>query len=85
MYWNFAIIIEWSIHFAGSDYINRPYSVTFTSGVTKIPFKVSIPDDDIFEGNEYFILAIDSSSLPSGIIAADPSEAVVVILDGDDG
>ena len=51
----------------------------------KVSFRVSIVDDDKFEGNEYFNLTIDSSSLPSGVIVAYPSETSVVISDGDDG
>lgn len=78
-------IIKWLIYITGEDYEFRSYSLTFSSNVNHSPFKISIIDDKIFEGNEYFTVSIDSSSLPSGVIVADPSEASVVILDGDDG
>ena len=45
-------------------------------------FNVSINDDDMFEGNENFTLAIDVS-LPTGIMVGDPRQATVIIVDDD--
>ena len=69
----------------GVDYESRPYTITFPAGVTKIPFKVPITDDNIFEGNEYFILTIDSSSLSNNVTLGSPSQVIVNISDSNDG
>ena len=37
----------------------------------------------ILEGNENFMLTINSSSLPSDISVGDPGEATVIIVDND--
>ena len=65
------------------DYDPRPFSITFIASVTVIPLKVSIIDDDTYEGTENFSVSIDSSSLPSNIIVFHPT-VVVVISDGHD-
>jgi len=67
----------------GVDYNSGPYTVTFPAGMTRVPFDVPIIDDNTFEGNETFMLTIDSSSLPSYITAGDPDEATVTIVDDD--
>jgi len=69
----------------GLDYESRPYTITFSAGITRIPFKVLIKDDDIFEGNEYFNLTIDSSSLSNNVTVANPSQVIVNISDSNDG
>ena len=48
-------------------------------------FYVAITDDHLLEGNEYFILVIDSSSLISGITVGNLDKATVTIVDEDDG
>ena len=67
------------------DYVVRPFSLTFTSGVTAIPLKVEIIDDDIFEGDEHFFLTIDSSALPNNVITGDHNEFIVILSDFQDG
>ena len=42
-------------------------------------FDVQVIADDVLEGNENFTLDIIDSSLPSGITASNPSQAIVVI------
>ena len=49
--------------------------------MTSVSFDVTINDDNIFEGDEDFILAIDPSSLPHGAVVGD--DATVTILDND--
>ena len=51
--------------------------------MTSVPFNVSINDDDISEGNENFMLTVNPSSLPSGIINGNPGQATVTIVDND--
>jgi len=68
----------------GDDYGSGPFSVTFPPGVTTAFFYVAITDDHLLEGNEYFILVIDSSSLISGVTAGSLDKATVTIVDNDD-
>ena len=51
--------------------------------MTSVPFDISINDDDVLEGNENFIITIDPSSLPTGVIVGDPGQATVTIMDDD--
>ena len=65
----------------GVDYTSGPYTVTFPARQTTATFEVPITDDNTFEGNETFMLTIDSSSLPTGLTSADPDEATVTIFE----
>ena len=65
------------------DYDSGPYTVTFPAGETRIPFNVTINDDDIYEGNETFMLTIDETSLPGGVVRGNPGQATVTIVDDD--
>ena len=66
-----------------TDYEPMPYSILFPAGIKVNGFKIEIIDDNIFEDTESFSVVIDSSSLPSGVGVAYPSEASVLILDDD--
>ena len=65
------------------DYGAGPYTVTFSAGVTSVPFSVTINDDNILESNENFVLTINTLSLPSGVTVSDPSQATVTIVNDD--
>ena len=65
------------------DYTSGPYTVTIPAGQTTATFNVPITDDMILEGDEDFMLTIDSSSLPNGVTRGDPGEATVTIEDDD--
>ena len=65
----------------GVDYNSGPYTVIFPAGDTNVTLNISIIDDEISEGNEYFNLTIDSSSLPSKIGINDAAQVVVTIVD----
>ena len=65
----------------GVDYNSGPYDVTFSAGMTRLTFDISIMDDNIYEGNELFMLAIMSSPLPSRVSLGSPSMATVTIVD----
>ena len=65
------------------DYTSGPYNVTFPAGQTRIPFDVPITDDMILEGNENFMLTINETSLPVGVMRGTPGEATVTIVDDD--
>ena len=58
-----------------------PYSVMFPPGMTSVPLNIPIYDDDIFEGQRFFILTIISSSLPTGVVSGYPNHAGVSIVD----
>ena len=64
------------------DYTSGPYSVTFPAGVTSVPFNITINNDNVFEDNENFTLTINSS-LPTGVMAGNPGQATVTIVDND--
>ena len=53
---------------------------TVDANKTSFSFDVSLIDDDIFEGNENFILSI-RTSLP--IMAVEPIQTTVTIVDDD--
>ena len=65
----------------GDDYASGPYSVTFPAGVTRAFLYISITDDNLLEGNEYFTVMIDSSSLISGVDVGFLDQVTVTILD----
>ena len=65
------------------DYASGPYTVMFSANMMRMSFDISINDDQIFEPNENFFLAINTSTLPVGFFAVDPSEAIVTIVDDD--
>ena len=67
----------------GEDYTVGPFTVEFSSEVLRVPFSVSIINDNILEGNETFNLIINPSSLPSEVTVTNPSQATVVIVDDD--
>ena len=64
------------------DYTSGPYSVTFPAGVTSVLFNISINDDNIVEDNETFMLTINSS-LATGVMVGNPSQATMTIVDND--
>ena len=71
----------------GNDYEpDTAFHVEIPSGEISVPFSISILDNvesfdvAVFEGNESFSLAIDSSSLPSGLL----SDCVLVVTIVDD-
>ena len=50
--------------------------------MTSVPFDISITDDNVYEGDENFMLTIDPS-LPSYVTVGTPDEATVTIVDDD--
>ena len=67
----------------GEDYTVGPFTVEFSTEVLRVPFNVSIINDNILEDNETFNLIINPSSLPSEVIVTDRSQAIVTIVDDD--
>lgn len=65
-----------------NDYNPEPRDVEITVGETRVTFSVSVNDDDMFEGNENFTLAINVS-LPAGIMVGDTGVTTVIIVDDD--
>ena len=62
------------------DYDFEQISVTFPPGVTRVQFNVTIIDDDIPEGNEYFMLRVYNVS---GVLFGFPYYCVISIVDDD--
>ena len=48
-----------------------------------VPFNISINDDMFYEGNENFMITINSSLLPTDVTVGDPGQATVTIVDDD--
>ena len=67
----------------GEDYNSGPSTVTFTMGVTRVPFDVPIIDDNVLEANEDFTITINPSSLPNGVTRGSPGATTVTIADDD--
>ena len=67
----------------GVDYDSGPYTVTFTAGQTSASFDVPINDDNIYERNETFSLAIDQSTLPNMVMLLPMCRLDVTIVDDD--
>ena len=65
------------------DYASEPIYVTLPVGITASSSSISIIDDSLVEGNENFMLAINSTALPMGFFVNDPYEATVIIRDND--
>ena len=65
------------------DYTSGPYTVTFSVRQTTATFDIPINNDNILEGDENFMLTINSSSLRDGITLGNFSEATVTIIDND--
>ena len=49
----------------------------------RVPFDIPITDDNVYEGDEDFMLTIDPSSLPDDVDVGSPSQATVTIVDND--
>ena len=65
------------------DYDSGPYTVTIPAGQTTATFNIPVNDDNIYEGDEEFMLSIISSSLPTGVTHGTPCEATVTTVDDD--
>ena len=65
----------------GIDYDSGPYTVIIPARETSVSFYVSITDDRMHEGDENFILVINSTSLSDELTHF--SRAVVTILNDD--
>ena len=67
------------------DYVSGPYTVTFSAGMTSVPFNIPINNDNVFEGDENFMLTIDPNSLPNdvSVTVGSPDQATVTIVDND--
>ena len=63
------------------DYGSGPYVITIPAGMAMVPFNISITDDNIYEGDENFMITIDPSTLPDDVSVGNPGEATVTIPD----
>ena len=65
------------------DYKSGPYFVIFSNGSTIALFDVPITNDDVLDVDEEFVLTIDQSSLPDNVMATDPTNSTVTIVDNE--
>ena len=65
------------------DYDSGPYNITFSPGITRVPFHVPIIDDNILENDEHFDLIIVDGSLPNHIISGGIEMTRITIMDND--
>ena len=63
----------------GSDYVSGPYDVIIKQRSTKEFFSINILDDDIYEKEQDFVIAI--TKLPLGLVRGDPYETTISIKD----
>lgn len=73
VYYNFTEIFE--------DYDSGPFLINIPAYSTRVPFTVSINDDNMYEGSETFSLTI--KMLSSNIMVDEPSLTTVTIIDDD--
>ena len=66
----------------GIDYASGPYPVTIPAREMSVIFDVPITNDNVLEETETFNLMINTS-LPSRVIATNPNQATVTIVDDD--
>ena len=77
-------MLIWSfITGGGIDHDSGPYTVIFPAGQTQASFSVPLTKDNYYEGNENFVLVINSLSLLSRVTPGSPSQATVTIVDND--
>ena len=65
----------------GDDYDPGPYFIVIPAGSTDVSFIITISPDNIFEGDEAFLLTIDQVSLQTVMISN--ISAMIVITDDD--
>ena len=66
------------------QYLRNDYmQVVISGGADKVPFNITVKDDNILERNEIFRLSIVDISLPHGITIGSRRSAEVVIHDDD--
>ena len=76
------IISNDNMELTGDDYGIGPYNVTFSAGISIASLTIPIIDDNIFEGNEDFVVIFDSFLLPSNILLSDNNnQSTIIILD----
>ena len=63
----------------GIDYESGPYNVTFPIGCTNASFDIIIYDDNVFEGDESFIISIET--IINHHTVGTPGQATVTIID----
>ena len=78
-----ALIVVIYLTLGGVDYASGPYMVEIPAGQTSVKFNISIIEDTILESNEYFILAITSTSLPNKISPGGFDRTNITIVEDD--
>ena len=79
----FNVIIDCNLSGGGVDYGSGPYTVTIPAGMTRVPFNVSIINDNILENDEDFELIIIPGSLPDNVRRGSTGRTRVTIVNDD--
>lgn len=79
MPWN-VIILPLSLK-DGADYNGVRKNLTFDAGLTNQSITITIIDDDITEGMEYFTASLFSSE--TGVQISSPKDTIIAIVDND--
>ena len=67
----------------GADYTPLAQVVLKADGINRQSLDIAILDDTVFEGDETFKVAIDTTKLPAGVTAGAITESTVTIVDND--
>ena len=67
----------------GVDYASGPYPVSFPAGQITAMLSIPIINDSKLEGNEDFVVSINTFSLPNRVFTTTPDESTVIIVDDD--
>ena len=65
------------------DYDSGPYNILINRGETEVNFDVSITNDQVYEVDELFGLAITTFRFPPGLSRNEPYAANVSIIEDD--
>ena len=66
-----------------NDYAPGPYTVNVSPNDNEVTFSVLINEDNVFEGNESFVLNITGTSKPDSVVVGTTAQTTVTILDDD--
>ena len=81
----YYVVFLFSNYITEDDYnVEEPYiPVIIPDGARRGTFTIPITDDDEYEAEETFIVAIDPLSLPYGVTLGSNPSAIVTIIDDD--
>ena len=67
----------------GLDFNFGPRNISFSAGMTRVTFNVTIIEDNILEHDERFSLSVDPLTLPNRVTIGTSSHTTITIIDDD--